>query len=331
MPQVGRVIIQNDVEIGAGTTIDRGANRDTVIGEGTKIDNLVQIGHNVVIGRHCVLVSQSGVSGSTVIGDFAALGGQAGLVGHLTIGPGAQIAAQAGVMGDVPAGGKWGGAPGPADARFLPRSGGVAQAGGGRRRQETRSRLIVWNSAPPQGGASAPAKLDGGPGTGHGPSPARKESDMAGGTGRTIETYDIRRLLDCLPHRYPMLLVDRIVEACGDESCIGIKNVSFNEPQFQGHFPERPVMPGVLLIEGMAQTAGALCVSNQPTGGRPSVVYLMTIDQAKFRKPVMPGDQVRYHMTRLSRRRNMWWYRGEAKVDGVLVCEATISAILVNE
>ena len=76
-----------------------------------------------------------------------------------------------------------------------------------------------------------------------------------------------------------MLLVDRIVEACGDESCIGIKNVSFNEPQFQGHFPERPVMPGVLLIEGMAQTAGALCVANQPTGGRPSVVYLMTMDK----------------------------------------------------
>jgi UDP-3-O-[3-hydroxymyristoyl] glucosamine N-acyltransferase len=111
VPQIGRVIIQDDVEIGAGTTIDRGANRDTVIGEGTKIDNLVQIAHNVVIGRHCVLVSQSGVSGSTVIGDFAALGGQAGLTGHLTIGAGAQIAAQAGVMKDVPAGAKWSGAP----------------------------------------------------------------------------------------------------------------------------------------------------------------------------------------------------------------------------
>ena len=111
VPQIGRVIIQDDVEIGAGSTIDRGANRDTVIGEGTKIDNLVQIGHNVVIGRHCVLVSQSGVSGSTVIGDFAALGGQAGLAGHLKIGAGAQIAAQAGVMTDVPAGERWGGAP----------------------------------------------------------------------------------------------------------------------------------------------------------------------------------------------------------------------------
>jgi len=111
VPQVGRVIIQDDVEIGAGVTIDRGANRDTVIGEGAKIDNLVQIGHNVVVGRHAVLVSQSGVSGSSVVGDFVALGGQAGIAGHLRIGAGAQIAAAAGVMTDVPAGERWGGAP----------------------------------------------------------------------------------------------------------------------------------------------------------------------------------------------------------------------------
>ncbi len=111
VPQVGRVIIQDDVEIGAGVTIDRGANRDTVIGEGAKIDNLVMVAHNVVIGRHAVLVSQSGVSGSSVIGDFAALGGQAGIAGHLKIGAGAQVAAAAGVMTDIPPGERWGGAP----------------------------------------------------------------------------------------------------------------------------------------------------------------------------------------------------------------------------
>ena len=111
VPQIGRVIIQDDVEIGAGVTIDRGANRDTMIGEGAKIDNLVQIGHNVVIGRHAVLVSQSGVSGSSVIGDFAALGGQAGIAGHLKIGAGAQVAAAAGVMTDIPPGERWAGAP----------------------------------------------------------------------------------------------------------------------------------------------------------------------------------------------------------------------------
>ncbi|MCW6510396.1 UDP-3-O-(3-hydroxymyristoyl)glucosamine N-acyltransferase [Lichenifustis flavocetrariae] len=109
--QIGRVVIQDDVEVGANTTIDRGSVRDTVIGEGTKIDNLVQIAHNVVIGRHCVIVSQTGISGSTTLGDFAMTGGQAGLTGHLTIGTGAQVGAKAGLMSDVPAGERWAGSP----------------------------------------------------------------------------------------------------------------------------------------------------------------------------------------------------------------------------
>jgi 3-hydroxyacyl-[acyl-carrier-protein] dehydratase len=149
--------------------------------------------------------------------------------------------------------------------------------------------------------------------------------------GRTIETIDIQRLLSYLPHRYPFLLVDRIVDVRGDEYGVGIKNVTINEPHFQGHFPGRPVMPGVLLIEGMAQTAGALCVASGAAGKEPSLVYLMTIDKVKFRKPVIPGDQVKYHLTRIARRRNIWWFRGEAKVEGALVCEANVSAMLVNE
>lgn len=111
VPQIGRVIIQDDVEIGANTTVDRGASRDTVIGEGTKIDNLVQIGHNVVIGRHCVIVSQVGIAGSATLEDFVVLGGQVGVVGHVRIGMGAQIAATSNVATDVPAGVKWGGSP----------------------------------------------------------------------------------------------------------------------------------------------------------------------------------------------------------------------------
>ncbi len=111
VPQLGRVVIQDDVEIGANTTIDRGALSDTVIGEGSKIDNLVQIAHNVVIGRHCIVVSQTGISGSTRLGDFVMLGGQVGVVGHITIGDGAQIAASSNVKGDVPPGVRWGGSP----------------------------------------------------------------------------------------------------------------------------------------------------------------------------------------------------------------------------
>jgi UDP-3-O-[3-hydroxymyristoyl] glucosamine N-acyltransferase len=138
VPQIGRVIIQDDVEIGAGVTIDRGANRDTVIGEGAKIDNLVQIGHNVVIGRHTVLAAQSGVSGSSVIGDFAALGGKAGIAGHLTIGAGAQVAAAAGVMTDIPAGERWAGAPAKPVREFFREVAALKRLGDETRRESKR-------------------------------------------------------------------------------------------------------------------------------------------------------------------------------------------------
>ena len=152
----------------------------------------------------------------------------------------------------------------------------------------------------------------------------------SGSEGTSLATLDILQLLERLPHRYPFLLVDKILAIDSDRSCIGIKNVTFNEPQFQGHFPGRPVMPGVMLIEGMAQTAGAICVHSRGMA-KPQLVYFMTIDKAKFRKPVGPGDTVEYHLTRLNQRRNMWWYRGEAKVDGVVVCEAELSAMLVMD
>ena len=147
-----------------------------------------------------------------------------------------------------------------------------------------------------------------------------------------LDSADIVKVLELLPHRYPFLLVDRIVEIDGDRSCIGIKNVTFNEAVFMGHFPGAPVFPGVLLIEGMAQTAGAICIASKlRDAAPPRRVFFMTIDKAKFRKPVTPGDVVRFHMTKLNNRRNMWWYRGEAKVDDVLVAEAEVSAMLVQE
>jgi len=144
----------------------------------------------------------------------------------------------------------------------------------------------------------------------------------------SLEAMDILQILKLLPHRYPFLLVDRIVNIRGDQSCIGIKNVTINEPHFQGHFPDQPVMPGVLLIEGMAQTAGAICIRAGMKDAPPPLVYFMTIDKAKFRKPVVPGDRVEFHMRKLNQKRSMWWFEGRAKVDGVLVCEAEIGASL---
>jgi len=147
--------------------------------------------------------------------------------------------------------------------------------------------------------------------------------------GGVLESADIVRIMALLPHRYPFLMVDRIIAMKGDQSCIGIKNVTVNEPHFTGHFPAQPIMPGVLMIEGMAQTAGALCV-NARGSQMLKAVYFMTIDNAKFRKPVTPGDTLEYHMTKLRNRSAMWWFRGEAKVGGQLVAEAEVSAMLIS-
>jgi len=151
------------------------------------------------------------------------------------------------------------------------------------------------------------------------------------GTDDHLPQLGPQEILKILPHRYPFLMVDRIFAIRGDDSCIGIKNVTSSEPFFQGHFPGNPVMPGVLLIEGMAQTAGAMCGFNQGRTGPGSRVLFLTIDKAKFRRPVVPGDVVEYHMRKLARRRTMWWFRGEAMVVGQLVAEAELGAMIADE
>jgi 3-hydroxyacyl-[acyl-carrier-protein] dehydratase len=149
--------------------------------------------------------------------------------------------------------------------------------------------------------------------------------------GETLETMGIDAIVKALPHRYPFLMVDRVIAIRGTDSCIGIKNVTYNEPHFQGHFPGNPVMPGVLLIEGMAQTAGAICGRMRGADQPPRKVLFLTIDKAKFRRPVVPGDVVEFHMTKLAQRKLMWWYRGEAKVAGDLVAEAEVGAMIAEE
>ncbi len=150
---------------------------------------------------------------------------------------------------------------------------------------------------------------------------------MADNAPTTLEAVDILGLMKLLPHRYPFLLVDRIIEIDEDNSAIGIKNVTINEPHFQGHFPEQPVMPGVLIVEAMAQTAGAICIKSQNTD-KPSLVYFMTIDNAKFRRPVVPGDRLHIHVKKLKKRGNIWRFACEAMVDGAKAAEAEISAMM---
>jgi 3-hydroxyacyl-[acyl-carrier-protein] dehydratase len=147
---------------------------------------------------------------------------------------------------------------------------------------------------------------------------------------QSVGTADIREILRLLPHRYPFLMIDRIVDIRGEDHGVGIKNVTINEPQFLGHFPENPVMPGVLLIEGMAQTAGVLCLLQMSAREQRRAMYFLTIDKAKFRKPAVPGDTIEYHVDKIARRRNMWWYRGEAKVGDVLIAEAEVGAIITE-
>ena len=147
-------------------------------------------------------------------------------------------------------------------------------------------------------------------------------------TNTTMDSADIMRVMDLLPHRYPFLMIDKIIDIDGDNSATGIKAVTINEPHFQGHFPNRPVMPGVLLIEAMAQTAGAICVA-AGDNSTPSLVYFMTIDKCKFRKPVVPGDMVHFKVEKQRQRRNIWKFAARAEVEGDLVAEADISAMLV--
>ena len=144
-----------------------------------------------------------------------------------------------------------------------------------------------------------------------------------------LESADIVKVLELLPHRYPFLMIDKIIEMNADISGIGVKNVTINEPFFAGHFPGKPVMPGVLLIEAMAQTAGGLVINSLSTT-EDKLVYFMSIDKARFRKPVLPGDTVFFHVIKIRSRANVWKFRSEARVNDALVAEAEITAMITE-
>jgi 3-hydroxyacyl-[acyl-carrier-protein] dehydratase len=145
-----------------------------------------------------------------------------------------------------------------------------------------------------------------------------------------IAVMDIKQLLAMIPHRYPFLLIDRVIDVRHDHSATGIKNVSMNEPFFAGHFPGHPVMPGVLIIESMAQTAAALAISTLGQAAQGPIVYFMSVEHAKFRKPVTPGDQLRLALKKDRRRGDVWRFDGIARVEGAVVAEASITAMIMN-
>jgi 3-hydroxyacyl-[acyl-carrier-protein] dehydratase len=146
-----------------------------------------------------------------------------------------------------------------------------------------------------------------------------------------VGEIDINAIMRMIPHRYPFLLIDRVVDVVVNESAVGIKNVSIAEPHFQGHFPARPVMPGVLIIEAMAQTAAVLVVRTLGSEAEGKLVYFMSVDKARFRKPVVPGDVLHVHVAKERMRGNVWRFNGMAKVDGVLASEATFSAMIMDD
>ena len=142
---------------------------------------------------------------------------------------------------------------------------------------------------------------------------------------------NIKEIMDLLPHRYPFLLVDKILEMEEGKRIVGIKNVSINEPFFQGHFPDSPIMPAVLLLEAMAQTGGTLVLSSESETSKTRNVLFLGIDKARFRKPVYPGDQVRFELVALQQKKSVWKFKGEAFVEGTLVAEAELMAMISDK
>jgi 3-hydroxyacyl-[acyl-carrier-protein] dehydratase len=144
------------------------------------------------------------------------------------------------------------------------------------------------------------------------------------------KTIDIQRIMQMIPHRYPFLMVDKVIDVVPAEGATGVKNVTASEPHFQGHFPEKPIMPGVLIIESMAQTAAVVVVETLGPKAEGKLVYFMSVDSARFRRPVVPGDTLMVHVKKERSRGNVWRFNGEAKVNGQLMAEATFSAMIMD-
>jgi UDP-3-O-[3-hydroxymyristoyl] glucosamine N-acyltransferase len=308
LPQVGRVVLEDEVEIGPNTTIDRATLGETRIGAGTKIDNQVMLGHNVQVGRGSVLCAKVGIAGSTKIGDGVVLGARVGAVDHVEIGDRVQAAAGTDIFTSVPAGAVIGGSPAHEVGRWR------------------RQLVLLWKLEEMFRRLRALERRS--PGTSRRDAVSDDEPIPKQEPPR-FTPQGIDWILSMLPHRYPMLLVDRVLEYEPRKRLVAIKNVTINEPFFAGHFPGKPVMPGVLLIEAMAQ-AGALMLLQEVEDRRGKLLYLTGISDAKFRRPVVPGDQLRFEIDVIRIRSGHSRLACKALVDGHLAAEAVLSSTRVD-
>jgi UDP-3-O-[3-hydroxymyristoyl] glucosamine N-acyltransferase len=295
IPQLGSVLIGDDVEIGANTTIDRGALDDTVVETGVKLDNQIQVAHNVRIGAHSAIAGCVGIAGSSRIGRHCMLGGGVGIAGHLNITDHVQITGMSLVTKSINEPGAYSSGLAVEPNRIWNKISARL-----RRIDEMFRRLAILERK----NQTRQLHLKG---------------DYA------LETMEIKEILEYLPHRYPFLLIDRVLALDPGHALTGLKNVSFNEPFFMGHFPRRPIMPGVLIVEALAQATGVLVLKSE--GERldhHSMYYLVGVNNARFKRPVEPGDQLILEV-RLDRiKSGVGKFICEAKVNGQLAASANL-------
>ena len=302
IPQIGRAVIEDDVEIGANSAVDRAAMGDTVVRRGAKLDNLVQVGHGAEVGPDCIMVAYSGVAGSAKLGRGVALAARGTVLGHLEIGDGVSVGVGGVVHDDQPAGAKVSGLPAIPHRQWLRASTAFSELPEllhKVRRLEARVAELEAKEEEPHP-TTVPPRV--------GPC-----------------VYDIRQVLQILPHRTPFVMIDRVIEVDPGQRAVGVKCVAVNEPWFQGHFPEQPIMPGVLLAEAFAQLAGIIALSANPDHAG-QAVYLIGLDGVRFRRPVTPGDRVILTCEKSWQRRGVWKFRAQAEVDGIRVADGEIMA-----
>ncbi|MBF0217990.1 MAG: UDP-3-O-(3-hydroxymyristoyl)glucosamine N-acyltransferase [Gammaproteobacteria bacterium] len=324
--QLGGVVIGDDVEIGANTTIDRGAMENTLIGHGVKLDNQIQVAHNVKIGDHTAIAGCVGIAGSAKIGAHCAIGGGAGILGHLTIADGVTVTAMSLVTQSIEQPGIYSTAL-PLESKRSAQRNAVryTQLDAMARRLSALERTL-----------QSPAPLSPSPSSNNHSvnhqerRPVSEESEPASSQTTAIpspinHSMDIQEILNYLPHRFPFLLVDRVLSCEPGVKLTALKNITVNEPFFPGHFPGRPIFPGVLIMEALAQATGILAFKS--SGARPAhdkLYFFAGIDNCRFKQPVIPGDQLLLEVAVVKEKRGIWKFTGVASVAGKVVASADL-------